>query len=43
MIQRLILAVEQQMQDDFTHNEPMKRRVVQYRRWLRELEAEAAA
>jgi hypothetical protein len=39
-IKRLIATLEEQIRTDFTHNEPMKARVKQYRKWLREIEIE---
>lgn len=39
----LLAVFEQQVAEDFTHNDYAHRQVAKYRRWLRELEAEATA
>lgn len=41
-IRRLIAVLEAQIAEDFTHNEPMKARVKQYKKWLREIENESS-
>lgn len=40
-IRRLIAVFEQQIEDDFTFNNPARHRLTKYKRWLRELESEA--
>lgn len=40
-IKRLIRNLEGQIATDFTHNEPMKARLKQYKKWLREMESES--
>lgn len=41
-LRRLIAQVELRQTGEFTHNEPMKERIAQYKKWLAQEEADHA-